>query len=169
MSPAFGSPGALRPARFRAFRTLPVGAAGSPLWCGRAPAFRRCFADDTESQAGDNPQVIEAAHDRVMPVVVAGVLTMSAAQLLDLATFMTMVRQLGPAAELNPLVSSLYLLYGYPAVAIAKVALLALVTAISTILIARNSRPRMARGLIALGILVGLVGGLSNAIAIGAI
>lgn len=94
---------------------------------------------------------------------------MSAAQLLDLATFMTMVRQLGPAAELNPLVSSLYLLYGYPAVAIAKVALLALVTAISTILIARNVRPTMARGLIALGILVGLVGGLSNAIAIGAI
>ena len=104
-----------------------------------------------------------------MPVLVAGVLTMAAAQLLDLATFMTMVRQLGPAAEVNPLVSALFALYGYPMVAIAKVTLLAIVTAISTILIARNSRSRLAGGLVALGILVGLVGGLSNAIAIGAV
>ena len=94
---------------------------------------------------------------------------MSAAQLLDLATFMTMVRQLGPAAEVNPLVSAMFGVYGYPVVAIAKVALLAIVTAITTILIAKNAGSRLAGGLIALGILVGLVGGLSNAIAIGAI
>jgi hypothetical protein len=104
-----------------------------------------------------------------MPVVVAAVLTMSAAQLLDLATFMAMVRQLGPTAEVNPIVSALFGLYGYPAVAIAKVALLAVVTAITTILIAKNAGSRLAGGLVALGILVGLVGGLSNAIAIGAI
>ena len=105
-----------------------------------------------------------------MPVVVAaGVLTMSAAQLFDLATFMTMVHRLGPAAELNPLVSALFGLYGYPMVAIAKVVLLAVVTAITTILIAQSARPRLAGGIVALGILIGLVGGLSNAIAIGAI
>jgi hypothetical protein len=104
-----------------------------------------------------------------MPVLVAGVLTMSAAQLFDLATFMTMVRQLGPAAEVNPLVSAMFGVYGYPVVAIAKVTLLAIVTAITTILIAKNARSRLAGGLIALAILVGLVGGLSNAIAIGAI
>ena len=104
-----------------------------------------------------------------MPVLVAGVLTMSAAQMFDLATFVTMVRQLGPAAEVNPLVSALFALYGYPMVAIAKIALLALVTAISTILIARNARTRLARGLVALGILVGLAGGVSNLIAIGVI
>ena len=104
-----------------------------------------------------------------MPVLVAGVLTMSAAQLLDLATFVNMIRQLGPAAELNPLVSGLYALYGYPMVAIVKIILLALVTAITTILFARTSRPRLAASLLALGTLVGLVGGLSNAIAVGAI
>lgn len=106
-----------------------------------------------------------------MPVLVAGVLTMSAAQLLDLATFVNMIRQLGPAAELNPLVGALYALYGYPMVAIVKILLLAVVTAIVTILFARSSqsRPRLAAGLVGLGILIGLVGGLSNAIAIGAI
>jgi hypothetical protein len=106
-----------------------------------------------------------------MPVMVAGVLAMSAAQLLDLATFVAMVRQLGPAAELNPLVSALYALYGYPMLAIAKIVLLALVTAIVTILVARTSRPRprLAAGLVGLGILIGLVGGVSNAIAVGSI
>ena len=94
---------------------------------------------------------------------------MSAAQMFDLVTFMAMVRELGPAAEMNPLVTTLYVLYGYPMVAIAKITLVALVTAITTILIARNARPRMARGIILLGIVVGLVGGMSNAIAIGAI
>ena len=96
---------------------------------------------------------------------------MSAAQLLDLATFMSMVRQLGPAAELNPLVGALFALYGYPMVAIVKIVLLAVVTAVATILVARSSkpRPRLAAGLVALGILIGLVGGLSNAIAVGAL
>src|SRR5215210_6697878 len=106
-----------------------------------------------------------------MPIMVAGVLAMSAAQLLDLATFMSMVRQLGPAAELNPLVSALFGLYGYPMVAIIKILLLAVVTAVAAILVARSSkpRPRLAGGLVALGILIGVVGGLSNAIAVGAI
>ena len=104
-----------------------------------------------------------------MPVLVAGVLTMSAAQLFDLATFVTMVHKLGPAAELNPLVGALFAVYGYPMVAIVKIVLLALVSAISTILIIRTARPRLAAGLVGLGILIGLIGGLSNAIAIGAI
>jgi hypothetical protein len=104
-----------------------------------------------------------------MPVLVAGVLAMSAAQMFDLTTFVTMVRQVGPAAELNPLVGALYGVYGYPMVAIAKVVLLALVTAISTILIARWSHPRVVGGIVALGILIGIVGGLSNLIAVGAI
>lgn len=104
-----------------------------------------------------------------MPVLVAGVLTMSAAQLFDLATFVTMVHKLGPAAELNPLVGALFAVYGYPMVAIVKIVLLALVSAISTILIVRTARPRLAAGLVGLGILIGLIGGLSNAIAIGAI
>lgn len=94
---------------------------------------------------------------------------MSAAQLLDLASFVTMVRQLGPAAELNPLVAAVFDLYGYPMVAVVKIVLLSLVSAIATIVFVRTSRPRLAAGLVAMGILIGLVGGLSNAIAIGAI
>jgi hypothetical protein len=104
-----------------------------------------------------------------MPVMVAGVLAMSAAQLFDLATFVNMVHRLGPAAELNPLVGAMYAVYGYPMVAIVKVVLLALVTAVATILFAKSTRPRLAGAVVALGILIGLVGGLSNAIAIGAI
>ncbi|HET9852959.1 MAG TPA: hypothetical protein VFP56_10690 [Candidatus Limnocylindrales bacterium] len=104
-----------------------------------------------------------------MSVLVAGVLTMSAAQLFDLATFVTMMHRLGPAAEVNPLVGALFALYGFPMVAIVKVVLLALVSAISTILIVRTARPRLAAGLLGLGILIGLIGGLSNAIALGAI
>ncbi len=104
-----------------------------------------------------------------MPLLVAGVVTMSAAQLFDLATFMRMVHELGPAAEVNPLVGAMYAAYGYPLIAIGKIVLLALVTAVATILISRATRPRLAAGVVALGILIGLVGGLSNAIAMGVI
>jgi len=104
-----------------------------------------------------------------MPVLVAAVLTMSAAQLFDLGTFVTMVHRLGPAAEVNPLVGLLYGLYGYPLVAIAKVVLLACVTAIGAILIRRQGSARLAVAVLAVGILIGLVGGISNTIAIGAL
>jgi hypothetical protein len=110
-----------------------------------------------------------AADDGFMPLLVAGVVTMSAAQLFDLATFMRMVHELGPAAEVNPLVGAMYAAYGYPLIAIGKIVLLALVTAVATILISRATRPRLAAGVVALGILIGLVGGLSNAIAMGVI
>src|SRR5690348_2535112 len=76
-----------------------------------------------------------------MPVV-AAVLTMSAAQLFDLATFWTMVHRLGPGAEVNPLVALLFGAYGYPLVAIAKVVLLAVVTAVGAILLKRAKTDR---------------------------
>ena len=111
--------------------------------------------------------MIGPADHWAMPVMVAGVIAMSAAQMFDLATFVAMVDRLGPAAELNPLVSGLFGLYGYPMVAIAKVLLLAVVTAVATILLAQRARERLAAGIVGLAILVGLVGGLSNAIALG--
>ena len=104
-----------------------------------------------------------------MRVLVAAVVVMSAAQLFDLATFMVMVRSIGPTAEANPLVALLYGSYGYPMVAIAKVVLLALVSSIGAILVTRSARPRLAIGLVALAIVVGLVGGISNVLAIGAL
>jgi hypothetical protein len=103
-----------------------------------------------------------------MPVV-AAVLTMSAAQLFDLATFWTMVHRLGPGAEVNPLVSALFGVYGYPLVAAAKVAMLALVTAIGTILLRQQGSARLAALILVVGTLIGLAGGISNTVAIGAL
>ena len=104
-----------------------------------------------------------------MPVLVAAVLTMSAAQLLDLATFMTMMREVGPAAEANPLVGVLFGAYGFPMVAIAKVVLLAMTTGIAAVLIRPPRHSRLLATVFAVAIVVGLVGGVSNMIAIGAI
>jgi hypothetical protein len=104
-----------------------------------------------------------------MPLLVAAVLTMSAAQLLDLATFMAMVRAVGPAAEANPLVASLFGAYGFPMVAIAKITLLALTTGIAAVLARAPGRWRFVAAIVAVGIVVGLVGGVSNTIATAAL
>jgi hypothetical protein len=104
-----------------------------------------------------------------MPVVIAAVLTMSVAQLFDLATFLTMVHRLGPGAEANPLVGLLFGLYGFPLVAITKIALLALVTAIGAVLLRGKATGRLAAFVIAAGIVIGLAGGISNTMAIGAL
>jgi hypothetical protein len=105
-----------------------------------------------------------------MPVLVAAVLTMSVAQLLDLATFAEMMRRVGPAAEVNPLVATLFGMQGLPLVAIAKVALLALVTAIVVTLAASPARRLAAPVMVvvlAAAIAAGLLGGATNAAAIG--
>ena len=115
---------------------------------------------------------------RAVPVLIAGVVTLAVAQLLDLATFDVMVRRLGLEAEANPLVATLYDGYGLPVVAIAKVALLALVTAIVAVLahaaiLASESTQRMMTalivGILAVGIAAGVVGGATNTAAIGLI
>jgi hypothetical protein len=104
-----------------------------------------------------------------MPLVIAAALTMSAAQLFDLATFLTMVHRLGPHAEANPLVALLLGAYGFPLVAAAKVALLALVCATGAILARQPRTAQVAVVVLAIGILIGLAGGVSNTIAIGAL
>ena len=104
-----------------------------------------------------------------MPLLAAAVLTMSAAQLLDLATFVAMVRAVGPAAEANPLVAYLFGAYGFPLVAIAKVLVVATATAIVALLLGVRPRPRMAGAVIAAGIIVGLVGGISNSAVLAAV
>lgn len=105
--------------------------------------------------------------DAGVGILVAAVITMSAAQLLDLATFMAMVESVGPTAEANPLVTTMFGSYGFPMVAIAKVTLLALTTGILAVLARRPERPRIVAAVVATGILVGLAGGVSNAIAMG--
>ena len=103
-----------------------------------------------------------------MPVV-AAVLTMSAAQLFDLATFLTMVHRLGPASEANPLVAMLFGLYGFPLVAIAKVTMLAFVTAIGAVLLKEQGTRWVVVTILVAGIGVGIIGGISNTVAIGAL
>ena len=103
-------------------------------------------------------------------MLVAAVLTMTVAQLLDLATFAEMIRRVGAHAEANPLVAAMFDAGGMPAVAIAKVALTAIVAAVAAWLAARPSS-RLATTLlvivVGLGIVAGLVGGATNTAAIG--
>ena len=105
-----------------------------------------------------------------MSMLVASVLTMTVAQLLDLATFVEMVRRVGPHAEANPLVAAMFEVGGTPIVAIAKVALTAIVVAVVAWL-ANRPTSRLATILvgvvIAAGILAGIVGGATNTAAIG--
>ena len=105
-----------------------------------------------------------------MPILVAAVLTMSAAQLLDLATFDVMIQRVGIAAEANPLVATMFEVYGLPVVAIAKVALLALVTSIVAVLARPTPRHvsiSIIVAILSVGIAAGLVGGATNTAAIG--
>ena len=99
-----------------------------------------------------------------MPLLSLAVVTMSLAQLLDLSTFVAMVRRLGPAAEANPVVAGLVHEYGMPMAAIAKAALIALVVATSLVLTARG-RPLervLAGSVLGLAIVAGIVGGWTN-------
>ncbi|SRR5258706_2643537 len=97
------------------------------------------------------------------------VITMTFAQILDLGTFVTMVRRVGIDAELNPVVTGLITGYGLPMAAIAKVTLTALVIAISLILAQRPSRvDRLASvTVLAAAIVAGIVGGATNVLTMG--
>jgi hypothetical protein len=93
-------------------------------------------------------------------------LVLTSAQMLDLGTFVVMVRLHGPTAEANPLVGHLLIALGLPFVAVAKVALLSLVVAILAILIGREEAPihrRLVGVIVVVGIIAGLVGGWTNA------
>ncbi|MBA2382757.1 MAG: hypothetical protein H0V73_11660 [Chloroflexi bacterium] len=93
-------------------------------------------------------------------------LVLTSAQLLDLGTFVVMVRLHGPAAEANPLVGHLLISLGLPFVAVAKVALLSVVVAIMAILIGREEVPahgRLVGVIVTVGIVAGLLGAWSNA------
>ena len=93
-------------------------------------------------------------------------LTLTLAQALDLATFWVMVRWHGPRAEANPLVADLFQALGLPGVVLAKIALIVLVGALVFAATAqlRTRTWAMVGGLpVALGIAVGLIGGITNA------
>ena len=92
--------------------------------------------------------------------------TLAIAQAFDFATFSVMIRSHGVAAEANPIVHGLFAALGTPAVAIAKVALVMLITALAVAAAVQGGKGRWAvvGGMpVALGIAAGLVGGITNA------
>ena len=94
------------------------------------------------------------------------ILVVTAAQILDLGTFVRMVERHGPASEANPLVAHLLAGEGLPFVVIAKIAALALIVAVITVLTGRGDRvahPRLAAAVAVAAIVAGLVGGWTNA------
>jgi hypothetical protein len=99
--------------------------------------------------------------------VVLRFVTLAIAQAFDFATFSAMVGSRGPGAEANPLVQSMFLTLGTPAVALAKVALVVLIVALGIAAYVRGGQGRWAvvGGMpLAIGIAAGLVGGITNAV-----
>jgi NAD(P)-dependent dehydrogenase (short-subunit alcohol dehydrogenase family) len=96
----------------------------------------------------------------MLPLVTAVV-----AQLFDLGTFLEMIRTAGPRAEANPLIQALFVDYGMPAVALAKAALVLFVVSLAVSSARRGRRVQIVAGVVpvAVAILAGLIGGLSNA------
>lgn len=95
------------------------------------------------------------------------VLTLTISQLLDLGTFVRMIDRHGVGVEANPLVSHLVNVHGLEFVAVAKIVALAVVVAVTVVLAGsppdRAGHPRLAHLVVAVAVVVGLVGGWSNA------
>jgi len=104
-----------------------------------------------------------------MPVVFMGLMTMVAAQLFDLSTFLAMLRRVGPAAESNPFVVDAMTNHGLPILVVAKLVTMGFVTALTIVLVRtqRPSRARVAAFVVAISIVAGLIGGGSNALVLG--
>ena len=93
-------------------------------------------------------------------------MSVTLAQLLDLATFTRMVSVHGPSAEGNPLVAFLLSDLGLPFVAVAKISGISVIVAVIAVLGGRDGgerHPRVAGAVAAVAVLAGLVGGWSNA------
>ena len=104
-----------------------------------------------------------------MPVFTLSLITMAAAQFFDFATFAAMVERVGPHAEVNPIVHSMLNALGVTPVAITKALLVLLVGSVAIILTNHGGRTAhrwAARGVVAVAIVAGLFGGLTNALTI---
>lgn len=99
-------------------------------------------------------------------VMTAAVMTLTVAQLLDLGTFIRMIARHGIEVEANPLVSHLVAEFGMQFVAVAKITALSVVVATTVVLIGppdKPGHPRLARIVVAVAVLAGLIGGWTNA------
>lgn len=119
---------------------------------------RQPFTRDSTLALGDSP-------DRLLALAAVAVLVaVGVAQMADLLTFQRMIAMAGTGAELNPLVARGAETVGIASLAIAKTALIVLVAS-SFAIVARNHR-RVAALVATFGTLAGLVGALSNVLAI---
>jgi uncharacterized membrane protein len=104
-------------------------------------------------------------HDLILPFRLATVL---AAQLFDFGTFTVMIARHGIVSEMNPLVAQGFTYFGMPILVLMKAALVLLLSSI-IILLDRNRSVRppgpAATFVTVLGVVGGLVGGISNVIA----
>jgi hypothetical protein len=92
-----------------------------------------------------------------------------AAQLFDFGTFTLMVGRHGIVAELNPLVAQGFVAFGLPILVGVKLALVVLLGSIVVLVgrhgPSRRSIPGLAASITILGVIAGLVGGISNVLA----
>ena len=96
----------------------------------------------------------------------AAVVTLTVAQLLDLGTFIRMIDRHGIAAEANPFVLHLVDEFGLAFVTVAKITALSLVVAVTVVLTEapdRQGHPRLARLVVAVAVIAGIIGGWTNA------
>ena len=128
----------------------------------RFPTRRRIF-DDRAAPV----EVVARQPDEARALRLA-VLAVTAAQLLDLGTFVRMVRIHGGGVEANPIVAAIFSDFGLPFVAVTKIAALSLIVAVIVVL-ASTDRPSnrvLAATVAVFGVVAGVIGGLSNALVI---
>jgi hypothetical protein len=114
---------------------------------------------------------MRAAQTVAMSVLFMGLMTMVAAQLFDLSTFLAMIHRHGSAAESNPLVAGALSNDGLVTVVFAKLVLMVFVAALTIVLVRsdRRGQARVAALVVAVSIVAGLIGGGSNALVLGSL
>lgn len=100
----------------------------------------------------------QAASTHVWRLVALALLAVS--QLFDYVSFMVMVERHGLGAELNPIVVTLHQSVGLVGLTVVKAAAVVFLASTATLLMPR--RPRIAYGVLVIGILLGIAGGISN-------
>jgi hypothetical protein len=106
-----------------------------------------------------------------MSVLFMGLMTMVAAQLFDLSTFLAMIHRHGSAVETNPLIAGALSSDGLVAVVLAKIVLMVFVAALTVVLVRsdRRGQSRIAALVVGISIVAGLIGGGSNALVLGSL
>lgn len=108
-------------------------------------------------RAGDMPQ-------RVGLAIAAVLFAVGIAQAADLVTFLRLISEHGPLAEANPIIRAGATGLGVLPLVVAKVALIALVSAVFAIVV--RTRPRVGLLVATSATVAGLVGAFSNVLSI---